>query len=138
MRVAGVAILLMLGAATVSGASTTIEGTVSWSGVLSGGSAPRGHATIECDHPTRGNNVRLHAGGLAPGATYALSMVDYDRREKPLGVGGGQAKTDSHGWLDYSARLPQCPLSSTVVVMVRATGATPEQAPVLRGTLLQQ
>lgn len=109
--------------------------TPTWSGVLSSTGTARGHATIECDHPTRGTNVRMHAGGLVANTPYTLYLVDFDGKEKTLGVGGGKARSDGRGWLDYSAKLAQCPLGSTLTVLVRAEAGNQQ---VMRGTLVQQ
>ncbi|HEY4001991.1 MAG TPA: hypothetical protein VGO93_24165, partial [Candidatus Xenobia bacterium] len=117
---------LLMGAlrGSVCASESYQDKTPTWAGSLASksGLARVGHCTLECDHPVRHTNVRLHASSMTPNTVYSFFFTDYDGKEKVLGVGNGQATSDSKGWLEYSSPIAQCPLGDKLKITVRAPG----------------
>jgi hypothetical protein len=100
---------------------TYTDSPSTWTGPLSGGSAS-GHCTVECQNPTRGTNVRFHASGLSPQASFSAFWIDVDGKAKPLGMHPTQWHADGHGELDFQARLPQCPEGPRLRIVLKSNG----------------
>lgn len=133
---AGLCLWVCVGACTPARASDTYAdpGTI-WTGSLEGSGF--GHCTVECENPTRGTNVRLHAKGLSPHTNYTAWWVDVDNRERPLGARRVVLRSDDRGSIDYQARLPHCPIGDRFKIIIRTDAKDGQPRQVLAGEAAQ-